>query len=86
MILFILIILNHLFLVIFLGLNETQDELELRHEDIYYNNKDIVDRIIYQTCPLYDTTPFFDHTYDEKSKLDETKNPLRKHKDSALAA
>ena len=63
-----------------------RDELELRHEDIYYNNKDIVDRIIYQTCPLYDTTPFFDHTYDEKSKLDETKNPLRKHKDSALAA
>ncbi|MEC8677581.1 MAG: hypothetical protein VXX85_01860 [Candidatus Margulisiibacteriota bacterium] len=48
----------------------------------------MVDRIIYQKCPLhhYDAIPFFDRTYDEKSKLDETKNPLRKHKNSALAA
>ena len=61
-------------------LMKPRDELELRHEDIYYNNKDIVDRIIYQKCPLhhYDATPFFDRTYDEKSKLDETKKSFKK--------
>lgn len=64
------------------------NEMELRHEDIYSNNEDIVDQIIYQKCPLYyyDATPFFDRTYDEKNGLAETKNPLRKDDNAALGA